>query len=357
MCKFSIISSVYNTELYLEKCIKSVLNQTFSDFEFILINNGSSDNSDEILKKYELLDSRIKVIRNDSNRYLAEARNQGIDIAEGEYIYFIDSDDYLDVQFLENAINELGSYDYDLIIFGWIMEYFVENEFISIPVIPSAVTFINQENFRYSIMDYLKQSVLTVPWNKIYKRSIIEKFNIRFPLTKLEDHHFNMEYIKNISSCKIVDKAFYHYYRSRPGSELTAVSRFDLFKKKKEHYLHTKEVLDYWNCYDEKNLNILHSFFAERVIQCIQEIVANNSLNSNEKRNKIKYIFNDDVFNETIKRARCDSKTMRMLLIPIKYKLFFLTILECKFITYYKRKHEKKFILKKAFEVNKSKIK
>ena len=104
MPRLSIIVPIYNVEKYLPRCIESILNQTFKDFELILVNDGSTDSSYEILKEYENKYDNFRVI-NQKNGGLSAAKNAGIKIAKGEYIAFLDSDDYLDKNFLETLYN------------------------------------------------------------------------------------------------------------------------------------------------------------------------------------------------------------------------------------------------------------
>ena len=103
--KFSIIVPVYNVEKYLEKCLESILNQTFKDFEAIIVNDGSTDNSQEIIDKYVNKDQKIFKSFKKENGGLSDARNFGIERAKGEYIVFLDSDDYID----ENLLNTLNN--------------------------------------------------------------------------------------------------------------------------------------------------------------------------------------------------------------------------------------------------------
>ena len=100
----SVIIPVYNVEPYLEQCLDSVINQTYKNLEIICINDGSTDNSLKILEKYQKKDNRIKLI-NQKNKGLSEARNAGLDVAKGEYIAFVDSDDYLELNAYEEAMN------------------------------------------------------------------------------------------------------------------------------------------------------------------------------------------------------------------------------------------------------------
>ena len=121
MSKISVIVPVYNAEKYLSRCIDSILNQTYKNFELILINDGSKDNSIEILRKYENIDDRIKVIDN-SNNGVSKTRNIGVRLAEGEYIQFIDSDDFIDKNMFEYAINVMEQENADLVMTGFYLD-------------------------------------------------------------------------------------------------------------------------------------------------------------------------------------------------------------------------------------------
>ena len=118
----SIIVPVYNVESYLKRCIESILNQTFRDFELILVNDGSTDNSEIICKEYALKDERIKYFYQ-RNKGVSEARNKGIDNSSGEYIQFIDSDDYVDENFLEIVVNRFKRDNSDIVFIGFYNEY------------------------------------------------------------------------------------------------------------------------------------------------------------------------------------------------------------------------------------------
>ena len=110
----SIVVPVFNTASYLDRCINSILNQTFKDFELICIDDGSTDNSMEILEKYRITDNRVKVIHFEQNKGASAARNAGIENAKGEFIGFVDSDDYIDDRFYENLLQK--SSDYNIVV-------------------------------------------------------------------------------------------------------------------------------------------------------------------------------------------------------------------------------------------------
>lgn len=352
----SVIMSVYNTEKFLPVSIQSVLDQTYENLEFIIVNNGSDDHSSEQIKAFMEKDPRIVLIDNKENRFLAEARNQALDICKGKYVYIVDSDDSVEPDAVRFSVEIAEKNDLDLVVFGWSMEYVLENQHLSLPVCPEERVFLNKEDFRHNAARYLNQSILTVPWNKLYKREIIENNHIRYRVTKLEDHHFNMDYIKDIEKVAFVPNPLYHYFRSRSSSELNSVYHFHLFQKKKEHYLHTKEIFTYWQLKDDASWVTLYTFFAERIVQCVQEIVANESYSKKGKKKLIAEILEDTDAREAIKKARPDG-LMKIMVLPLKWNWKFLCIAEAKFINRYRERNRAKYVRIQAKQVNKAKEK
>lgn len=123
--KVSVIIPVYNVDPYLRECLESVVNQTLLDIEIICVNDGSTDNSPAILEEYRAKDSRITVFTQE-NRGLSAARNRGMDLARGEYIYFIDSDDYVEPETLERTVHIAEADDLDAVVFRF--KQFAESE-------------------------------------------------------------------------------------------------------------------------------------------------------------------------------------------------------------------------------------
>ena len=170
MAKVSVIIPVYNTEKYLAECLDSIINQTLEDIEIVCINDGSSDNSLNILKKYANKDNRIVIIDKE-NAGVSAARNDAIEKANGEYIMFIDSDDYFLPEACEIAYNSVMK-DYDIGVFG---HYLLKGKRLK----PKSPNSDFSENINI--------------WNKIYKTSFIKDHNILFPveITTAEDIIFS----------------------------------------------------------------------------------------------------------------------------------------------------------------------
>lgn len=205
MTKVSVIVPVYNAENWLKNCVDSILKSTLKDIELILINDGSTDNSPKTCDNYTKKDKRVIVIHQENKRQ-AHARNQGLKIAKGEYISFIDSDDYIDSTFLEKLYNAAKKSNSDIAV-------------SNVATIPSSVfNYVSYWSF------YIKKTELINPeekqgviyscaiWNKIYKTSFLKKYNLYFnEKIFLEDVTFNQ--ITTILSNKIClePQAVYFY--------------------------------------------------------------------------------------------------------------------------------------------------
>ncbi len=189
MPKVSVIIPVYNTEKYLEKCLDSVCNQTLSDIEIICINDASTDNSLEVLKQYAATDNRIKVISFEENKGAATARNTGIEIATGEYIGFVDSDDYPDLDFYEKLYQKAIETGADAAKGNYKN---ADNGYVD-KLLNDKIKE-DKNNFAYSYC------------SAIFKRGIISKNNIRFPnLSDMEDPVFTVQFALLANKVEIVD--------------------------------------------------------------------------------------------------------------------------------------------------------
>ena len=216
MPKVSIIIPVYNVEKYLSQCLDSVINQTIKDIEIICVNDGSTDDSFQILEKYAKKDERIKVISKE-NGGLSSARNQGLKYATSELCYFLDSDDYIEPNLLEVAFNAFLNNDIDYYCFG--SEIFTEED-----------KYLNQET--KTLNKYLKikfngiqkatfdvgQNQNIHVWNKVFKTSIIKNYNLGFIEGLLYEDIFFTWYYFFLSKKIYFDKNIYHHYRVHPNS-------------------------------------------------------------------------------------------------------------------------------------------
>lgn len=220
MIDISIIVPIYNAEKYLDKCIESLINQTKKELEFILINDGSTDNSEKIIKKYK--DKRIKYFKNE-NQGIGKTRNFGIEKATGKYIMFVDSDDYIDKNMAKLMFDKAFSNSLDMVV----CDYYkvINNENIE-EKLPSfkPTTLKNSPN--------LLCDINLSPWNKIYKTSLIKDNNIKFVENlKYEDAPFVIEALDIANKIGKVNKCL-NYYVIHGNSETTVRDKrvYDILK-------------------------------------------------------------------------------------------------------------------------------
>ena len=209
--KVSVIIPVHNAEKYIRECIESLLNQTLQQCEFIFINDGSADNSEQIINEYKKIDNRIMLI-NQENNGVSTARNTGLYRASGEYIGFVDSDDYVELDMYEQLYTKAKEYNCDVVFCNYeseieghklITDYsFPKNNLLDADFIDRTILpyFIKEENFN------------TV-WNKIYKNKIIQEKYITFPpnMDLGEDGMFNIYFFNNAKKTVYLDYTGYHY--------------------------------------------------------------------------------------------------------------------------------------------------
>ena len=231
MPKISVIIPVYNVEKYLAECLTSVVNQTFKDIEIICVNDGSTDNSPMILEEFAQKDSRIKII-NQENQGLSAARNTGLDVATGEYVSFIDSDDYISTDLYADMQKYLPA---ELICFN-------------AKIFPMSEKYRALQNYIQCKFDgeqpmeeklILKTNVHV--WNKVFRTSIIKENNIRFPKgLYFEDFPFVCEYMLSINSVKFFGGKGYYFYRQQPNSLMNNCSHKSIHHLFVWHYLYDK---------------------------------------------------------------------------------------------------------------------
>lgn len=225
--KVSIIVPVYNSEKYLEKCLDSLINQTLNDIEIICVNDGSKDSSADVLKKYLEKDKRIKIITKE-NEGLSAARNDGLKVASGEYIGYVDSDDWVDLDFYEKLYNAAKKYN---------SEIACANIMRTGKNIEKHKLKYNEENFYTDIKSKLKAADIphqNYVWNKIYNRKSLLNSDIQFLKGKAyEDIPWSIQVISKLNGLVTVPDTNYYYRRTKNSIRSS---------KKKQNYLDCIEM-------------------------------------------------------------------------------------------------------------------
>ena len=272
MPKISVIVPVYNVENYINKCLDSLVNQSLDDIEIILVNDGSTDNSQNIINEYKIKNKYsnkiISLIK--ENGGMSDARNFGLKHATGEYISFIDSDDYVSTNMLEKMYLKAKEEDYDVVYCNVNVVY--PNKNLSVKAE------LNKDNTSLTLEDKKKLILNCYPvvWNKIYKRSLLNKEYEDDGLFKkgvwFEDARMLYKLIPNIKSAAIVEEEFYNYIQRPKSITYTYSSRlYDILSN-------LDNIIDYYKfegIYDEYRdvleyiyIKYLYATFIKRLAKC-----------------------------------------------------------------------------------------
>ena len=226
----SIIVPIYNVATYLVRCIESLINQTYKNIEIILINDGSTDNSLDLCEKYKYIDKRIIVVDKE-NGGLSDARNVGLDVCKGDYVAFVDSDDYVEESYLEKLYEAIKMTDSDIAI----CSFSLVNE--------NGKLRKKEKMPNYTCVDgrYILSKVLSktgykyvVAWNKLYKREIFE--NLRFPIGKYyEDEYINYRIFYEKKRIALVPLSLYNYVLRSGSITMSSVTSEKITMKIEMH--------------------------------------------------------------------------------------------------------------------------
>lgn len=279
--KVSVIVPVYNAEQYLERCIRSIMQQSYKNIEIILVNDGSVDSSKSIIDRYSLTDQRIKK-KHINNSGPSCARNVGIDLSSGDFIQFVDADDFIDYRMTEKLVDNM-SIGTDLVICGYKP---IGSKEVTPKVLP--YSFLNDEtltrkqfskNFGQLYIDYY----INYPWNKLYRAEIIKDKQIRFneSLCWGEDLLFNLDYFLYCENISFLREAVYLYNKGNTSS-ITSNFNDKYFENQTAMY---NQVIKYLECekdFDSTNKKIIYDRISRVIINSLMNLIHSKSNNSNK---------------------------------------------------------------------------
>lgn len=248
----SVIIPVYNAEKYIEKCLNSVLNQTYANLDIVLINDGSTDGSGAIIEKYSRADARVRCI-DVKNAGVSNARNVGLERCVGDYVLFLDSDDWIDERTCELALEALQNRNADVVMWPYIREY--ANSSYKKDIFPADRVLEGEqlEKLKKAFAGYVENGLLKPDnmdalapvWGKLYKRSVIRDsvfVDIR-RIGSFEDGLFNLAVFQNVTKAVYLNQYFSHYRRDNVNS-VTSSNRGDIVSQRYEIYRLIREFLE-----------------------------------------------------------------------------------------------------------------
>lgn len=305
--KVSVIVPIYNIDKYLKRCIESIINQTYVNIEIILVNDGSTDNSKNICDEFVANDGRIKII-NKSNGGLSSARNAGLKVATGEYIMFVDGDDWIDIYCIEACLNNTDKLT-DIVLFPYVREYYEKS-------IKNDIYNENKIIFRYEEVkekllkrmfgmdnDDIKRpdrlEDISTAWGKMYKRNIIK--NINFVDTQIigtEDLWFNINVFIKAKKVVFTKDTYYHYYKENETS-LTKKYNPYLFERWQNLYKYMEKFIEE-NKLGNDFILLLNNRKIINLLALNRNII-NSNLEFNEKKVEINNILRSNLYIEPFK--------------------------------------------------------
>ena len=304
----SVLMPVYNSEKFLEETVQAVINQSYTNWELILVDDGSTDNSKKLCDELRKKENRIKFI-DKKNTGVSDTRNVALKNAKGQYVVFVDSDDLIHKDYLKLLVNSMNKYNTDLSVCN-----FIERKISS----TGKVDDINREfcpkevmemsEMKDYIMDFGNSGLLNPLWNKIYKREIIENNNITFDekVETGEDFIFNLQYFRKTKKISFIKEMLYYYIR-RNNNSITYKYIENMYEKGWEIHWLLESFLKDMGFYNEENAYVLYGNHLTGVFSAFLNLYHDNcKLTSKEKKTYIKNIISKPYVKECAANRKKD---------------------------------------------------
>ena len=321
--KVSIVVPIFNVELYLNRCIESIVKQTYSNIEIILVDDGSTDQCSVICDSWEKKDDRIRVIHKE-NAGLGMARNSGLEIATGKYIFFIDSDDYVDLNIVEKCVASAQKNNADAVLYGRYDVYDDGNIVIN-NVKGDIECFLSD-----SIINELLPGMFTYDigigisaWGKMYNLETLKKLNIKFYSERelvSEDAYFALQFFSKISIVSVIYESLYYYCRRE-----TSLSRSFRFDRQKQNNIFLEKALSFVKSEDlpvELEQHVIARYHMY-TISSLKQIMCSMCSNQ-EKKYQLMQVYKDNILRKSINNEvlKYESISLRIFFGLLKFRMY-----------------------------------
>lgn len=326
----TIVVPVYNVEKYLERCVNSIVNQTYQNLEIILVDDGSPDHCPEMCEEFAKKDSRIRVIHK-QNAGLGMARNTGIDHASGEYIYFVDSDDYIALNTIELCYQLARKTNADIVTFGY-SDVGSDGRIhrVTIPKVEREV-YAGEEVQKVFLQNLIAPDIETgkttnltmTAWASFFSMRLIHKTQWRFVSEReiiSEDYFSQLCLYRHVDKVAVLPESLYFYCEN--STSLTHVYKRDRLEKNTCFYKRCIEVCDKLG-YPQGVKNRIGYAYASNLIGAMK-IIAQGQCSSAEKKRYLNEIFKEPTFRLVLSEMNLkhEKKTRKILLYAIRWRLF-----------------------------------
>lgn len=282
----SVIVPVYNAEQFISETIRSILNQTYTHLELILVNDGSSDKSESIIKEWSMKDDRIKSV-NQHNQGPSVTRNTALDHSTGDYVLFVDADDEIKSNTLEQLVKRMS--ETDLLIFGYENHFDREGEKNNL-ILPHKEAQYSLESFLPEFGRLFKDNLIHYVWNKCYTKEVIEDIRFDEGIKVGEDLLFNLEIMAKARTVSVSKEVLYihNWYNSE---SITTKYHEQLFDYRKLQFEKVRDFLMNYHVYSEANRKIIEKQFFKKYLACLVSLESKEAdLTGKEKKRRISQI-------------------------------------------------------------------
>jgi len=348
--QISVIMPAYNVDRYVRRAVQSLQNQTFEDFELLVVDDGSTDRTGQILDTLQDRDFRITVFHRENGGAPA-ARNYALDRARGRYVMFMDADDWAEKTMLADMLAFAESNHLELAVSGFYIDtyYGGNGEYTTeVKACPDHV-YPTQQEFRAAAWRLFDANQLYPPWNKLFLRARIEELGLRFRPTFWDDFPFVLDFVRDVERVGVIERPYYHFIRQRSESE-TSRWRPDMYEKREEEHTWMLDLYEHWGLEgDPASMEMVQRRYIERLVGCIENVCNPQcTLSSAQKRDSVRTMITSERAQLAAAVARPQSRMMAMMIAPIKSKNVGLAMREGSFISFVKRHNTKLFATLKA---------
>lgn len=322
----TVIIPAYNVEAYVEAAVRSVLDQTLTDLEVIVVDDGSRDGTGEILDRMSAEDERLIALHVENGGAPA-ARNLAIDRARGRYLVFVDADDECVPTMLETLANMMERDGCELAVSGFEIvtttgygngEDSGDNTYVECKQVACA-TYRNADEFHLASPELFDNNMLYPPWNKMFLASRLNELNIRYRDVFWDDFPFVLDYIRDVERVSVTSEPLYRFFRRRADSE-TARYRDGVFEKRETENDWMRELYAHWNMEDDAIADeVVSRRYIERLVGCVaNECSPKNPKSFGEKRAAVAKMLASPAVKPALASARPRSAKMKLMLIPYR---------------------------------------
>lgn len=361
----SVIVPAYNVGGYVRDAVGSLLSQSLRDIEVIVLDDGSSDSTGEVLADMAASDDRLCVVTLE-NGGAPRARNIGLSRAKGKYVYFADADDHVNPLALEAMVAAAERDSAELVVAGFEIDTYMRPNLVPSLLrsdmgedgfglysierkTPAPGTYADKESFRAAACKMFDDNLLYTPWNKLFLRERIEGCRIRFREGDFwDDFPFCLDYIRDVERVSTIPDVVYRFRRARADSE-TARWR-DCYEKREEEHGWMVDLYTHWGLLLSPDVDeMIHRRYIERVVGCIESVCDPAAeLGRDERRRRIGKMMSTGRVANALRAARPRSSMMKAMLVPMRLGSVTMTVMEGRVISFAKRNWPELFAALKA---------